>query len=126
MRRCQAPGCRKPLETGNRRAKFCSSACRSRAHRNPGLRVAVSTDQPVELPLVQRAAASGDRRELLVALRHRLAYTMDDEHTMARDLVSRSKGLVDLAKEIETIDAFEEQEQQRLAVGDEPWDPSMI
>ena len=59
---CQAPDCGKSFETTSARAKFCSSTCRSRVHRNgPGV---------LELPAPSDAPADG--RPLLDATRREL------------------------------------------------------
>lgn len=60
-------------------------------------------------PLTVRAAAdAGDRRGLLVALRARIASDIDNVNTPARDLAALSRRLLEIAKEIEAIDAHDE------------------
>lgn len=41
--------CRKRLDSTSPRARFCSSTCRSRAHRSGGLAVVAGAPQPVDL-----------------------------------------------------------------------------
>ena len=54
---------------------------------------------------VAEAAKSGTHRELLVAMRDRVAKAVNNEDCPPRDLASLTKRLADIAKEIETIDA---------------------
>ena len=53
---------------------------------------------------VEQAAASGDHRALLVAMRERIAKTVADPKCPPRDLASLTRRLQDIAKEIEAID----------------------
>ncbi|WP_435298527.1 hypothetical protein [Timonella sp. A28] len=59
---------------------------------------------------VEAAAASGDERELLVAMRNKVAKTLDDERTLARDLAALTKRLREITQDIAALDAREEQE----------------
>lgn len=54
---------------------------------------------------VKAAADSGQRRELLVALRARIATDIDNPNTPPRDLAALSRRLLEIAKEIESLDA---------------------
>lgn len=54
---------------------------------------------------VVSAASSGDHRALLVAMRDRIADTVDDSDCAARDLAALTKRLSDIARDIEAIDA---------------------
>lgn len=49
---CQAPDCGKSFETTSARAKFCSSTCRSRVHRNGSgvIELPASTEEPPSAP----------------------------------------------------------------------------
>ena len=59
-------------------------------------------------PLTVRGAAdSGNRRDLLVALRARIASDIDDTKTPARDLAALSRRLLEIAREVDSIDATE-------------------
>lgn len=59
---------------------------------------------------VKEAATTGTDRELLVALRDRIAEDLDSRSTLARDLASLSKRLMELQREIKAIDDHVEQE----------------
>ena len=76
---------------------------------------------------VTKAAADGSRRELLVAMRARVATAVEDPNTPARDLAALTRRLLEIAKEIEAIDAAAEQEDREGSVTpDEAWDGSAI
>lgn len=53
---------------------------------------------------VSTAANGGTPRELLVAMRDRIAQAVDDPDTSARDLAALTRRLMEIAKEIEAID----------------------
>lgn len=53
---------------------------------------------------VRNAAASGDRRRLLVAMRNLIAEKLDEGSISSRDLASLTKRLADISAEIEAID----------------------
>lgn len=59
------------------------------------------------------AADNGTTRELLVAMRARIAKAVEDANTPARDLAALTKRLVEVVRDIEAIDAREEQESSR-------------
>lgn len=61
---------------------------------------------------VSQAATSGSHRDLLVAMRDRIAVAVEHPNTPARDLAALTKRLADVAREIEAIDAKDEQEDQ--------------
>jgi hypothetical protein len=58
-------------------------------------------------PTVRAAAESGSRRDLLVAMRSRIATGIDSPNTPPRDLAALSRRLLEIAKEIEALDAAE-------------------
>lgn len=60
---CQAPDCGKTFETTSARAKFCSSTCRSRVHRN-GSGVLDLPAPTVDAPGGARPLLDATRREL--------------------------------------------------------------
>jgi hypothetical protein len=64
---------------------------------------------------VTQAAAGGDARELLVAMRARIAIAVEDPTTPARDLAALTKRLSDIALSIGAIDARAEQEASKDA-----------
>jgi len=69
---------------------------------------AVSADEKPPAPkkklTVEQAAATGDHRALLVAMRERIARTVSDPDCPPRDLAALSRRLQDIAKEIEQYD----------------------
>lgn len=64
---------------------------------------------------VSAAAKSGDHRALLVAMRDRIAATVAKPDCPPRDLASLTRRLQDIAKEIESIDAREDDDVLRRA-----------
>jgi len=82
---------------------------------------------------VTQAASRGTKRELLVAVRNRLAKQVEDPKTSARDLAALSKRLMDIVDDIERIDAedrgsaSEDREARTNAdPGDSSFDPSTL
>jgi hypothetical protein len=77
---------------------------------------------------ISSAAADGTRRELLVAMRARVASAVEDARTPARDLAALTRRLMDIAQEIEAIEAREKQEAAEDANGhpDEAWDAEAL
>lgn len=78
----------------------------------PSLR-AVADDEvaaPAKPLSVTQAAKSGSHRDLLVAMRDRIAETVTNAACPPRDLASLTKRLQDIANEIEAIDAREDDE----------------
>ena len=83
--------------------------------------------QPKRVKTVTEAAASGTQRELLVAMRARIAKTVEDPNTPARDLAALTKRLMEVVREIEALDAREEQEaSERERTPDEKFEPEAI
>lgn len=77
---------------------------------------AVDPDEkaPVVAPkTVTQAADGGTTRELLVAMRTRIAKAVEDLNTPARELASLTKRLTEVVRDIEAIDAREQQEAKR-------------
>ena len=71
---------------------------------------------------ITQAADAGTTRELLVAMRTRIAKAVENENTPARDLAALTKRLVEVVRDIEAIDAREEQEAARGGpTHDEAW-----
>jgi len=78
---------------------------------------------------VTQAAADGSTRELLVALRARVATSVQDPTTPARDLAALTRRLQDIVKEIEAIDLREKQDLEAKANEadiDESFDASAV
>jgi hypothetical protein len=72
---------------------------------------------------VEQAAATGDHRKLLVAMRERIARTVADPQCPPRDLASLTRRLQDIAREIEALDQRAKQEAGEDGVSaDEQWD----
>jgi hypothetical protein len=78
---------------------------------------------PKKAQSVKAAAESGVRRDLLVAMRARIATDIDSPKTPARDLAALTRRLLDIVKEIEAIDAEESDDDigTAAATPDEKW-----
>lgn len=68
------------------------------------LRVAEPGETPPKAKSVAEAAKGGTRRDLLVAMRDRIAVTVSSADCPPRDLAALTRRLQDIAKEIEAID----------------------
>ena len=82
--------------------------------------------RPRKLPNVAEAAASGTPRELLVALRARIAAALDDPETPPRDLSSLSRRMQEVCRDIAAIDAAEFEAAKAVITGDGSFDPETI
>lgn len=83
--------------------------------------------EPARPKTITQAAEKGTTRELLVAMRARIATAVEDANTPARDLAALTKRLVEVVRDIEAIDARDEQEaSQRGEVGDGRFNASAI
>ena len=90
------------------------------------LRVATQDETP-RLKTITEAASNGTHRELLVAMRDRIAKAVEDPTCPPRDLASLSRRLHELSKDIEQHDAVEAQEVARSGdVSDEAFDSEAI
>lgn len=89
--------------------------------------VGPGTQAPVKLSVAQ-AAATGNHRSLLVAMRERIAKTVSDPECPPRDLAALTRRLQDIAKEIESIDlrAKEDGADADDVATDEDFDPTTI
>lgn len=96
--------------------------------RKTPLRAVTADEKPPEKPKsITEAASSGTHRELLVAMRDRVAQTVQNPDCPPRDLASLTRRLHEIAKEIESIDLSDEQEAaQRGPVEDEAFDSSAV
>lgn len=83
---------------------------------NPKLRVVTPDDAPTAPQTVLEAAVAGDRMGELVAMRRRIAAALDSPKTLARDLASLSRRLLEIGKEIEALQV--ERDEEALAGGD--------
>lgn len=76
---------------------------------------------------VAEAAEKGSHRDLLVAMRERIARAVSDPDCPPRDLAALTRRLQDIAKEIEVIDLRTKEEAQEDAVSvDEEWDDEAL
>lgn len=90
---------------------------------------AVAPDETPEkrAPRTILEAADGSARELLVAMRNRIAKTLDEPNCPARDQASLSRRLLEIRKEIEAIDAAAKQEaDESVEVADEEFDAEAL
>lgn len=76
---------------------------------------------------ITEAADKGTTRELLVAMRTRIAMAVENQNTPARDLAALSKRLIEVVRDIEALDARDEQESaSREQVTDGRFDAAAI
>jgi hypothetical protein len=76
---------------------------------------------------VTEAANGGTTRELLVAMRDRVAKDVQNENTPARDLAALTKRLMEIVRDIEAIDArAHEEAKESAATADEAWDSEAL
>lgn len=87
------------------------------------LRAVEPGEKPKRKQSVAEAAASGDHRSLLVAMRERIARTVSDSDCPPRDLAALTRRLQDISKEIEALDlrAREEGADAADVAEDEEW-----
>lgn len=83
-------------------------------------------DQPVKPRTITEAAQDGTTRDLLVAMRSRIATAVEDQDTPARDLAALTKRLVEVVRDIEAIDAREEEAVQSDDVTDGSFNASAV
>lgn len=97
------------------------------ATRRPPLR-AVEPGETKRAPKsVAEAAASGSHRDLLVAMRERIALTVSNPACPPRDLAALTRRLQDIAKEIEALDLRAKEEARESGViPDEAWDAEAL
>jgi transposase-like protein len=81
---------------------------------------------PARRPTVSEAAETGTTRELLVATRTRIARAVEDPNTPARDLAALTKRLFEVVRDIEAIDARDEEAGATGDVPDAKFDASAI
>lgn len=86
---------------------------------------AVGNDEkaPARRKSITEAAETGTVREQLIALRSRVAATVEDPSCPPRDLAALSRRLMELTKEIEAIEAREAEEADEVgATPDDEWE----
>ena len=78
-----------------------------------------------DLVTVTAAATAGNHRAMLTAMRDRVARTVDDPKTPARDLAALTRRLMDIAREISVMDAADAEDDigRALTLEDEDFDP---
>lgn len=82
---------------------------------------------PAEKLTVAQAAATGDHRKLLVAMRERISQTVSNPDCPPRDLAALTRRLQDIAKEIESLDLRKAQEARDSGSSpDEAFDAAAI
>lgn len=91
------------------------------------LRVVSEKDEPHRKPApstVAQAVKDGSSKDVLMTLRARIAQTIDDPGTPPRDLAALSRRLVDIDKELRSMDVAEREEvvQGGELSGDEEWE----
>lgn len=97
------------------------------AAKRPPLRAVAADEVATKPKSITEAASVGTHRELLVAMRDRIAKAVEDPNCPPRDLASLSRRLHELSKDIEQHDAVEAQEVARGgSVSDEAFDASAI
>lgn len=80
-----------------------------------------------QVKTVTQAADAGSMRDLLVAMRTRTAKAVEDPNTPARDLAALTRRLLEIAREIEAIDAAAREEGgESDAPEDEAFDASAV
>lgn len=97
------------------------------AARKAPLRAVKAGEAPLKPKTVAEAAQGGNHRELLVAMRERIARTVSDPDCPPRDLAALTRRLQDIAKEIETIDLRAKEEALEDGVtADEEWNEEAL
>lgn len=92
------------------------------------LRAVAPDEKPAAPKSITEAASTGTHRELLVAMRDRIAKAVEDPSCPPRDLASLSRRLHELSKDIEQHDALESEEVASRGEGvtREKFDPEAI
>jgi len=70
---------------------------------------------------VTAAASEGSRRDLLVAMRLRVAEAVEDSSTPAAALAALTRRLMEIARDIEVLDAKAEEAEGAATTPDERW-----
>ena len=87
----------------------------------PKLRT-VAPGEVAERLTITEAAEKGTLRQQMVALRERIATTVDDPDCPARELASLSRRLLEISKEIEAIDVRTREDDASEIAADEAWE----
>lgn len=93
-----------------------------------GLRVASEADAPVKPKSITEAADKGTTRELLVAMRARVAAACQADTTPPKDLAALTNRLIQIQRDIEAIDARADQDAAESAAStpDAKFDASAV
>lgn len=96
--------------------------------RKPAARRRSTAKKPAGPKSVTQAAKSGTPRELLVAMRDRVAQAVEDPKTSPRDLAALTRRLTDIVREIEQLDTHAQSGggDDEAEVDDAAFDPSAI
>lgn len=96
----------------------------------PSLRAVDPGEEPKKVAprSVAQAAATGDPKVLLIAMRDRIARTVSDPDCPPRDLAALTRRLQDIAKELDALELRAKQEaSENVGSGsEETWDDSAI
>ena len=87
---------------------------------------AIKANEPVADQNVAAAAASGDHRVLLMAMRDRIAHAISDPGCPPRDLASLTRRLQDIANELDAFDQRATDEATKSATVSVVWDEASI
>lgn len=79
-----------------------------------------------EVLSVTAAATKGTARQLLVAMRDRVALAVEDKNTAARDLAALTRRLREISRDIEAIDARDAGEVDGAEVTDSAYDAKAV
>jgi len=83
--------------------------------------------RPKSAHTVTTAAKDGDRLDLMIAMRDRVAKAVEDAETPARDLAALTRRLLEIAKEIDVLQAAAKKaEEDRQHASDERFDASAV
>ncbi|RRJ85913.1 hypothetical protein EG850_11020 [Gulosibacter macacae] len=123
--------CGKPLNSSDRRRRYCSAKCRDNKGKHRHLRAVEPDEPPSALEprtlAVDEAARDGSDLELLMAMRDRVAETVADPNCPPRDLAALTRRLEELRKQIAAERLrLKEELADAEAVDDETWDEASI
>lgn len=91
------------------------------------LRAVTPDEKPARRKMtVDKAASDGDRLDLLIAMRDRIAKAVTDDKCPPRDLAALTKRLDDIADKIAVLEAAAEDEDADSHADDEEFDASAI
>ncbi len=95
-----------------------------------GLRAVGPAERPPRKAVpktVAQAAATGDHKALLIAMRERIAQTVSDPNCPPRDLAALTRRLQDVAKDLEAIELREKEAgADGKPVADAEWDAEAL